>query len=820
MIRIALAGLRFRIAAFVATFLSVLLGGALLISCGGLFETALRLDAPPVRYADAPIVVTGPVGFALPDEESETVPYAERSRVAAARLTDIAAVPGVARAVPDVAFPATLGAEPVTGHGWASATLAPYALVSGTEPGAGEVVLDEGTATRLGVRPGATVPLTVAGAPRTSTLAGIVAGPAAGPALFVPDADAARWAPDPGAFDAIGVYPAPGTAVADLAAALPRDLAIRTGSDRGGAEFAGVEATFLPLILLASIFGGMVIVVMALVVSATVSLSVRQRRRELALLRAGGATPKQVHRMVVAETMAVSGVAALAAIPVGALLGSWIFTVTAERGVVPSELRLHLGLVPFAAGVVLALLVPWVAATVAARSAAGTRPIAALAESAIPPVASGPTRRVLALVCAAATVVLAGTTMFLDPDTASAVGGPALLTGAIAVGLRGPELIAAAAALLGRITGRGADLAIINTRARAMMFASVLTPVVLAVTIALGNTYAQTTRNDAMTAGYLAQFTADLVVSAPAGGGAEQLARIRATPGVAGASPLLSSKGWVEQPYDGRGSDPSPLLGIDAGSGTFTVPVVAGSLDDLVGATAALPQARAEALGIAVGQRITLRLGDGAQAGVTVVALLGAPATHQSIVVPAALLAPHTTAGAAPEVLVRAAPGADAAVLAGEIGRLPGVTVGDGSVLAAGVQTGLDVEAWINYLLAFLAFAYASIASVNTLAVAVLSRRREFAAQRLAGATRGQVTGMLVVESGIVAVTAIVLGTVIALCSVLPTAVAVGAGVPSGPIWILLAVVAAALAIVWPATLVAARLALRGRPIDAIAVPG
>ncbi|WP_232663221.1 FtsX-like permease family protein [Pseudonocardia sp. TRM90224] len=827
MIKIVLAGLRFRAAGFAATFVAVLLGCALLVACGGLFETALRLDAPPQRYAGAPVVVTGPIGFALPDEESETVPYAERPRVAADRLAEIAASPGVARAVPDVSFPAALAGDPLTAHGWASAALAPFDLHAGTEPRrSGDVVLDAGSAARLGAVPGAGVEITVAGAPRTFTLVGIAAGPVSEPVLLAFDADAARWAPTPGAVDAIGVFPEPGVAVADVAAALPADLAVRTGAERGRAEFAGIDAAFLPLILLSAIFGGMVVVVMALVVSATVGLSVRQRHRELALLRAAGATPRQVSRMVVAETMTVSVLAALAGVPLGALLGSWIFSVTAARGVVPAVLQFHQGLVPFAAGALLALVVPWVAAAIAARAAGATRPIAALGEAAIPAVSTGPLRGQLALAFAAATVVLAGTTMFLDPATASAVGGPALLTGAIAVGLRGPELIVMAAALLGRIAGLSNHLAIVNTRSRAMMFASVLTPVTLAVAIALGNSYAQTTRNDAVASAYVAQFTADLVVAAPAGSTAEQLAQVREIPGVAGATPLITSKGWIEQPYDGRGSDPAPLVGIDAAnadqeSGTFAVPVVTGSIADLTGNTVALPQARAEALGITVGERVGLLLGDGARAEVTVVALLDAPVSQESVVVPAALLAPHTTTGAASQFLVRAAPDTDATALGDEIGRrLPGATVGDTGLLAAGVQSALDVEAWINYLLAFLAFAYAAIASVNTLAVAVLSRRRELAVQRLAGATRRQVMGMLVIESGIIAIAAVALGTVIALCSVVPTAVAVGAGIPSGPVWIFLAVAVAALAIVWPATLLTARLAMRHRPIDTIALPG
>lgn len=76
---------------------------------------------------------------------------------------------------------------------------------------------------------------------------------------------------------------------------------------------------------------------------------------------------------------------------------------------------------------------------------------------------------------------------------------------------------------------------------------------------------------------------------------------------------------------------------------------------------------------------------------------------------------------------------------------------------------------------------------------------------------------MLLVEGAIIAVAGLGLGTVIAALTIVPTAIAVGAIIPSGPVWVLLAAVIVTFAIVWPATAVAARLAMRRRPIDAIA---
>jgi putative ABC transport system permease protein len=271
---------------------------------------------------------------------------------------------------------------------------------------------------------------------------------------------------------------------------------------------------------------------------------------------------------------------------------------------------------------------------------------------------------------------------------------------------------------------------------------------------------------------------------------------------------VVSSRGWIEQPYDSRGSDPWSLLGINGDA--FTVPVTAGSLRDLAGDSVALPSNQAEDLGLTVGSQIKMRLGDGVQVDVKVVALLDSPDYFGSLVLPAPLLVQHTTSGLPSQLLVRGS-----GDVTGVLGAWPGTHADDS--MATTIQSGLDVEGWINYLLAALAIAYAAIASINTLVVSVLSRRREFAVQRLAGATQRQVTRMLVVESGIVAVASLVLGCVIAGLSVVSMAFAVGSVIPSGPVWVLLAVVLATFLIVWPATVIAARNAMRQRPMQDLA---
>ncbi|MET9264194.1 FtsX-like permease family protein [Amycolatopsis sp. NPDC004079] len=841
---LALSSLRYRAAASLASFVAIFIGCGLLIACAGLFETAIVLKAAPERLSAVPLVVGGSAGFKLPDEESQVVPYAERAVLPEDQVAKISAVQGVRQAVPDVSFatvllhdgaPAASGASVLSGHGWDSASLGGYKLTEGAAPNTpGQVVIDATTASAAGLHAGSAVDLAVNGQRQSFQISGIAqpSQTVRAPAFFFSVTDAQRFNPHPGTVGLVGVFPTDGVDAADLAGKISAQvpsLTVLTGDDRGSAEFLGVSGSQLPLILLAAVFGGMVLVVMALVVSATISLTVRQRQQELALLRATGATPKQVHRMVVMETMAVGAVAAVCGAFLGSLLGNWIFSTSGSLGIVPDELAFTQDIIAFAGGIVVTLAITFGAAWFAALAAARARPIQALAEAAIPGVKVNAMRRMGALICGAATVLLAVTTIFMPADTAAAIGGPAVLTGAIGVALLGPEIIAWVVDRFGpfvrRVAGRDATLAVINTRARAVAFAAVLTPITLASAVALGNVYSETTAQKAQIAAYAGQLKADAVVSSTAGGfSPDELAQIRSTPGVSTSSPLVTSSGWVEEPYDGNGSDPLRLMGVaaqDQGGTVLATEVTEGSLTQLRGNSVALPASVAEKLEVKVGSTIKMRLGDGAQVPVTVVALLDSPSSYASMILPADLLAAHTTSGLASQVLVRGGDaGAIVSALSDRAKDWPGVTVGDDSALAASFQASADVEALINYLLAVLAIAYAAIAAVNTLAVAVLARRREFGAQRLAGADRGQIRRMLFVEGGIVAVTGLVLGIVISLFTVVPMALTTGEIIPSGPIWVFLGVVLAIFLIVWPATALSARLAMRRNAIEAVKMPG
>ncbi|MGZ0152066.1 FtsX-like permease family protein [Kribbella sp. WER1] len=820
MFRLAVTTLRYRTAAFLAIFVAVLLGGALLSAAGGLLETGLRLNAPPQRLAAAPVVVTGDPAY-HPPNGSGSAPFPERHRVDASLVTKLLHTPGVAKAVPDRSFPAVLtnsSSEGVlAGHGWGSAELTPYRLSSGRAPRSGEVVLDERLAGAT--KPGERVTITVTGEQKTYTLAGTAAAHQQVdlPAVFFADADV------PAGVDAIGVFPAGGTSARELAKRLelPAGVKAYTGDERGVAEFSGI-ATSLPLIIMSGVFGGMVAVVMALVVSATIGLSVRQRRRELALLRASGATPRQVGKMVIAETMVVGVLGLVLGLLCGRIAGTWIFGMLADGGVVPPQLRFDQGPLPFAGAAVLTFAVLRITVGIAAARAARIRPIQALAEAAVPNVALGRVRLIVGLVFAGGTVAIALSTPFMGPANAAAIGGPAGLTGSIAVAVLAPLVIQRA--LVPRITrlvekrGTSGTLAVINLRVRAVQFGAILVPITIATAIAIGNIYSQTTQQQAAVDASTKILDGDVVISSTTGGIPASLTEAaRTMPGVTTVSELVRSKGWIEEPYDtSHTSDAWPLLGLSGP--VYKDKVTKGSLDDLTGDTVAIPPGTAKKLKVDVGSEIGVRLGDDALVKLKVVALAEGPAGYESLLLPARLLAAHTTTGLPSDLILKT--NDKKATLGADLARWPGTSIGGRSALSDGLDTGLGVDAWIGYLLAAIAVAYTAIASINTIAVAVLDRRREFGLQRLTGSTRREVSRMLGLEGLLVAALGLVAGLVTAAFTVFPIAIATrGWPIPSGPVWILVAWVAVVLLLVLPTTAITGRIAMRSRPMDALSSP-
>ena len=119
------------------------------------------------------------------------------------------------------------------------------------------------------------------------------------------------------------------------------------------------------------------------------------------------------------------------------------------------------------------------------------------------------------------------------------------------------------------------------------------------------------------------------------------------------------------------------------------------------------------------------------------------------------------------------------------------------------------------YLMVLMIAGYAAITVVNTLASSTTTRRREFGLQRLAGSTREQVLRMVGIESLLVAVIGLAVGSLAALAIVVPVSVKrLGTLVPAGSPWIYVSMVALVVLLTLAATLLPTWRATRGRPAE------
>ncbi|KZB85076.1 FtsX-like permease family protein [Amycolatopsis regifaucium] len=838
MLRLAFRTLRLRKGGFIGTFVAVFFGALIVASCGGLMETGIRGNAEPQRLAAAPILVTGGQTFELPkkdpatldaddDEKFETVRLPERVRLDDGLVSRLRSVPGVSDVVGEVSFPLAAGGQRALGHAWDSAALTPYALTAGAAPKAGEVVVEPTS----GLKPGDRVDVAAHGETEPFRVAGVATAPRSitRSAVFFSAADAARLSGYPGKADVIGVFTEPGADIETVRADVAKAAAgatVLSGIDRGVAEFPEAESSGSNLIVIAAVSGGLSVMVAMFVVAGTLSLSTQQRSRELALMRAIGTTPRQLRRMVLGEALAVGLLATALAAAFGPLLGEWLFGQLVENGVVPEVLRFYQGWLPAVVGAGTAMLAVFIAAFVAGRRAGKIRPTEALAEASVTRRWLTPMRVVLAVLCFGGGLALAIVTVaVMTGPIAASTAGPAVILWALGVAMITPGVAKVMTAilqwpmrLLGGIDGR---LAVLNTRAGIVRAAGAVTPIMLAVGIATANIYLQTTQQELANQAFTEDVRADAVLGSVAGGLSPDLVqRIQTVPGVAGASEYVTTNVFVEKPYE-RSDDGRPAIGLTAsGAGATTdTKVTQGDLKSLTGRSVALPDVFAKDFGRGIGDTLSLRLGDGTPVEVKVVAVTSQRPGFESLLLPADLLAPHTTAGLAPQMLVRAAPGVDSVTLTERLREATAgqpVTVGDRDALVAAHAKDQAVGAWVNYLMVGMIIAYTVISVANTLVMATMRRRREFGLQRLTGSTRAQVLRMAGFEGGLVAVIGIVLGTVVSAGAIVPFClVAADSLLPMGSPLIYLSIIGIAAALALAATLVPAWAATRGQPVDA-----
>ena len=201
-----------------------------------------------------------------------------------------------------------------------------YDFVRGAAPkSAGDIALDSRTAERTGYKVGDTVRYSTDGPVRTAKVSGVFdtddGSVVAGGSLAVLDNATAFKALNKTEYDEIDVKAAAGTSESALNASvekiLPKDVPTMTGGELKTQQDDMIEQQTSSMSQVLLIFAGIALFVGIFIIANTFTMLVAQRTKELALMRAVGASRRQVTRSVLIEAFVVGLIAAVAGFGLG-----------------------------------------------------------------------------------------------------------------------------------------------------------------------------------------------------------------------------------------------------------------------------------------------------------------------------------------------------------------------------------------------------------------------------------------------------------------------------------------------------------------------
>jgi putative ABC transport system permease protein len=775
MFRIALKNVLARKLRLVTSGFAVILGVGFM--AGGLVLTDTINHTFDVLFAD---IFAGTDTVVRSATEIDSDFGSVRGRIPADLVAEVGAVDGVARAEGVVFQPGAriLGTNgkpvgpsqgpPRFGANWSDdEDLSAWRLASGRAPKAsGEVVVDKKTADdgKLAtgdhttvVTPGGTEAVTVVG---TARFGGVDTAGGAGFVFFTTE-QAQQLMGEPGTFDSVDAVADKGVSEDELttriAAGLPDTYEAVTGTQitqenqddvKQNLAFFGV---FLKVFAYISLFVG------AFIIYNTFSILVAQRRREMALLRALGATSKQVLGTLMVEAFAVGVAASVVGLFAGIGMAQLLKTLLNGFG-----LGLPASGVVVTGGTVLASLLVGVIITVLAaflpaRRGGKVPPIAALRETAVDSTELSKLRIGVSLGITLVGIALLALGLAGD-GSIGAVGFGALVM-FIGVTTLGPvvarpvtRVLGAPFARWGGIAGSlGRQNAMRNPKRTARTASALLIGVALVGFIAITTTSVKASFKKVITE----QFTGDFVIGGEAGGGfgftTELGDRLAKLPEVGDVAPLRFAPARLE------GKDTS-LTGIaaEAGARLFQLKLVDGSFD-LGDDGIAVSADEAKDRGWSLGDEVPVTFAESGERALRVGAIFTSP-SDVSPLTPMFIDVAAIEAAGGPQsdqtLFVTVADGAsfDEARTAVErvADQFPTIEVQDREQFAEDASSQIDPLVALIYVFLALSVIIALFGIANTLVLSVLERIRELGVLRAVGMTKRQLRAAVRYEAVIV----------------------------------------------------------------------
>jgi putative ABC transport system permease protein len=787
---IARSNIRAFRASFAGAFVVVVLASALLSALGALIESGLRGGVVPQRYADIEVVVTADYtsGQAVGGAGLIDAPLLPDDAV-----TDIASVPGVAEVGGEVDLGlATQDGTAVTGHDWDLTGRRDGALTAGTAPSeAGDIVVDAALGHEVGDR----IELSYGAVPSSYTVVGLTddhvsAGRPMNVYLGRDDIDD-LWPQGVGLSRVVGVFVGDGVSAGGVAGRIDEQVPgvdAFTGTDRGIAEFPDSRASASCLLAVAGSIFGTASLLIGFVVVSTLSLSVRQRRRQFALLRTIGATPGQLRVGIVCEIVLVS----VWAVPIGAIPGLFaarmIVPVLRSGGVITDDFLLVLSPVPAVAAGMTTVVVSVLAALIAARRTISVAPIEALREATVEEPTIGRARWITALVVGAIGLAASLTPIVVPGVIGGAMAGSSAILLICAVALAGPPIVIwlldRFTPMIGRSRHATVEMAAANSRGFSRRLAAAIVPFALVLAFGVVQTITNATISAESSRQLRDGLTADLIVAGPAGISTDLADEIAASRVVNAVVPLRSATLGIaagsddDKPFGSRGLgwEATPVRAVPANVSTsvLDLDVSSGELADLgTTDTIAVSSDFATEFFLGVNDSVAIRYGDGVETTAEIAAIYDRGLGFGPIVIGTDTLLAHSPRSLVDEILVDT-DSADSAAVTDTFSSLGLDVIHHEEFITSAVEAS-DTASELSQLILLALLAFVAVAAVNNLAMATAARRDEFTLLQRIGATSRQLTRTTAVEAAITSGAALGIGA----AAVVPAALGLGLGISS-----------------------------------------
>lgn len=649
-------------------------------------------------------------------------------------------------------------------------------LVAGRGPRtATEIAIDADTAKKTGYRVGDRVTVALRGPSREFTVSGIFrfggSGVIGGSSMtaFEPATAGRLLTGRSGVYTRIAAHAERGVSQARLrdaiARVLPAGLEAVTGrraaEDASGAITAqvGILPTMLRNFSLVAAFVGSYIII------NTFAILVARRTRELALLRAVGASRSQVRRLILGEALGVGLAGATIGLAAGAGLAAGLRAIAgaAGAGLPPGGLAVTAPAV--LAAYAIGTFVTTLAAYPAARRAARIPPAAALRDDAVPPARSLRRRGLAGIATALAGAgALAGGVAGSGRVAGYLTGaGAALLFAGVTILC--PLICRPVAWAVGwpfaRFFGVAGRLGRSNARRDPRRTAATATALMIGLALSGMVSVLGSSLNASVDRSLGTGTGADFQISAMKGAGERSFApqvrdAVGAVPGVrsaVGADEVrLRLGGRVRTALAG---DPPAM------AEPYGLRVERGSLR-LAAGEVLVDHRTAESMDWTAGTVVAGQYGDGARASVRIAGIYADGADLPPVIVGTTDYDAHYAGGRFAEVRIVLDPGADPAAtgraLRSTLRAWPGLDVRDRSDVAARAREGVDEFLAFILVLLVLSLIIAALGIVNVLALSVIERTGEIGLLRAVGMGRAQVRRMIRYEAVVVAVFGAVLG--------------------------------------------------------------